>query len=154
MLKQNAELGLLTNCLRTIPEGASPIEEIKAVLDFGIDLYDKLCTAQLWIKPGKGGGDTALNTIVQQVVECWNCGAKGHTAQVCPKPKNTELYKKNHKAFYDKKSGGSIGSGGGNRAFRGTKSDSNTGYNRKAWEARMAKKHMKINTDGFFQCLC
>ena len=132
LLRQNAELGVLPNCLNTIPVNASPIEEIEAVLDFAIDLYDKLCTAQLWIKPGKGGGGTVLKSIVPQVAECWNCGAKGHTARACPKPKNPELFNKNRKAFHDKKSSGLNDIGGGSGLSGGTKSDSNTGYDRKA----------------------
>ena len=154
MLRQNAELGVLPNCLNTIPVNASPIEEIEAVLDFAIDLYDKLCTAQLWIKPGKGGGGTVLKSIVPQVAECWNCGAKGHTARACPKPKNPELFNKNRKAFHDKKSSGLNGIGGGSGLSGGTKSDSNTGYDRKACEAKLVKQQMKIDTDGFLKCLC
>ena len=90
------------------------MDEIEAVLEFAVDLYDKLSTAQLWIKPSKGGGGTAPNSITQKIVECWNCGEKGHPAQQCPHPKNPDLYNKNRKAFMDKKSGNNSRNGGTN----------------------------------------
>ena len=156
LLRQNADLGVLHNTLRTIPVDATPLEEIEAVLDFAVDMYDKLSVAQLWIKPGKGGGNTALNTIVKQVTECWNCGEKGHTAQKCPHPKNPELYNKNRKAFMDKKSANNNnGSGGGkNNNSGGGKGNANPGYDRKAWEAKLAKQNIKIDTDGVLKCFC
>jgi hypothetical protein len=155
LLRKNADLGMLHNTLRTIPDNATPTEEIEAVLEFAVDLYDKLSTAQLWIRPGKGGGGTALNTITQRVVECWNCGEKGHPAQQCPHPKNPELYNKNRKAFMDKKSGNNSRNGGSNPSGSNAgKGNETPGYDRKAWEAKLTKQNIKVDTDGVLKCFC
>eukprot|EP00956_Cyclotella_meneghiniana_P032410 scaffold89146_cov64-Cyclotella_meneghiniana.AAC.1 len=150
LLRQNADLGVLHNTLRSIPDNATPLEEIEAVLEFAVDMYDKLSVAQLWIKPSKGGGGTALNSIVKTDPDCWNCGEKGHTAQKCPKPKNPGLYNKNRKAFMDRRSANNnSGSGGGNSNNNsgGGKGTANPGYDRKAWEAKLAKQNIHIDTD-------
>eukprot|EP00956_Cyclotella_meneghiniana_P000565 scaffold631_cov49-Cyclotella_meneghiniana.AAC.2 len=100
-------------------------------------MYDKLSVAQLWISPGKGG-------------------EKGHTAQKCPHPKNPELYNKNRKAFMDKKSANNNnGSGGGkNNNSGGGKGNANPGYDRKAWDAKLAKQNIKIDTNCVMKCFC
>ena len=48
-LKQSADLDKL-EMLRTIGPSATTLEKIEAILDEVVDVYDKLCTAQIWIK--------------------------------------------------------------------------------------------------------
>jgi len=52
-LKQNAELDNL-HILGTVPINASPMEQIKAILDKAVDTYDKLCTALIWNSTSNG----------------------------------------------------------------------------------------------------
>ena len=46
-LKQNEDLNNL-HILGTISVNATPMEQIKAILDKAVDTYDSLCTAQVW----------------------------------------------------------------------------------------------------------
>ena len=148
-LKKSAELDNL-HILDTISIDATPMEQIEAILDKAVNTYDKLCTAQVWNKTTRGG-PSALNSIVQEVAECWNCGGKGHQAKDCSKQRNPEVYKKNFEAWKSSR-GDTVGSRGGRgsqrrsgrngNGGRGSGGDSNTGkignieYNRKTWEAQ------------------
>jgi hypothetical protein len=108
--------------------------QIECVLAKAADMYDKLCVAGIWNRTTKGG-PSALNSIVQQVNECWNCGDKGHQSKACPKPKNHELWKKNFEAFKKAKSSGSPNlqqGGGGGAPGDGQISD----YNCKEWDTQ------------------
>ena len=48
-LKQSADLDKL-EMLHTIGPSATTLEKIEAILDKVVDVYDKLCPAQIWIK--------------------------------------------------------------------------------------------------------
>ena len=139
-LKQSAELDNLT-VLKSIDPLSSPMDKIEAILEKAVDMYDNLSMAQLWIKPSKHGGN-ALQSIIQAVNKCWNCGETGHGVGQCKKPKDQARIEKNRKAFQDAKransnnnnsnGGGSSGSGNPNPgAGTGARNDKE----RKLWEA-------------------
>ena len=130
LLRQSADLGNM-NFLDTIDPLDSPMDKLEAVLEKAVDVYDKLCTAQLWIKPGRGGGN-ALNSIVQAVSVCWNCGESGHRVGECKKPRDQKTIDKNKKAFMEAKKNSS----NNNNSDQGKKpSKSSPEYQRKVWEA-------------------
>ena len=52
-LKQNTKLDNL-HILGTVPINASPMEQIKAILDKAVDTYEKLCTVQIWSSTSNG----------------------------------------------------------------------------------------------------
>ena len=64
-LKQNADLNNL-HILGTISVDATPMDQIKAVLDKVVDTYDNLCTTQIWNHTTKAG-PSASNLVVQPV---------------------------------------------------------------------------------------
>ena len=125
-LKQTAELNNLTVLLPSVPPDAGPMEQIEAVLEKAVDHYDLLCTAGLWNKTSRGG--SALQSIVDAVNICWNCGEKGHTARQCKKPKDPETFNKNRKAWLNNKNSGSNNNG------QGGKKEVTPEYQRKRWE--------------------
>lgn len=134
LLRTNAELNVLHNALETVPYDAPAMVQIECVLAKATDMYDKLCVAGIWNRTSKGG-PSALNSIVQQVNDCWNCGENGHQSKACPKPKNSALWKKNYEAFKKARSRGGRNSqqgGGGGAPGGGQVSD----YNRKEWDAQ------------------
>jgi hypothetical protein len=136
-----------------IPQDATVMETIEAVLLKAEDLYDKLCTAGLWNKT-KGGG-AALNALVSLAHACWNCGANDHRVGDCPKERNNDTIAKNKQAFHDAKRNArgpttrnnSGGRGRGNSGRDSNRGRSNSGrgrggrdttssdYQRKVWEA-------------------
>lgn len=61
-LKQIGDLDNL-DILITIDPNASTQELIEDILEKAVDVYAKICTAQIWIKPTHGGR-TALNSLV------------------------------------------------------------------------------------------
>ena len=148
-LKKSADLDNL-HILGTIPLNATPMEQIEAILEKAVDVYDKLCTAQIWNRTTRGG-PSALNSIVQVDIDCWNCSGKGHQAKDCPKDHNPDVYKRNFEAWKSSRGESSGGRGGrgsqrhsgrNGKSGRGSEGDSNTGkvgnieYNRKTWEAQ------------------
>jgi hypothetical protein len=126
LLSQNAELDNLA-VLGTIPLNATPMEQIEAILEKAVDMYDKLSTAQVWNRTSKGGPSAMSGTIVEDV-DCWNCNGKGHQSKECTKPRNKALWEKNFKAFKEKRR---TGGGGGSKGKGKTDSPD---YNRKQWE--------------------
>ncbi len=94
-LKQNTKLDNL-QILGTVPLDASPMEQIKAILDKAVDIYKKHCIAQIWNSMGKGGPHTAASVTVER--KCWNCNDPDHQAQTCPKLQNKALFEMNHKS--------------------------------------------------------
>ncbi len=55
----------------------------------------------------------------------------------------------------DKKSGNNSRNGGSNPSgSSGGKGNETPGYDRKAWEAKLAKQNIKVNTDGVLKCFC
>lgn len=136
LMKQNADIG--NQILPSIPDDATPMEKIEAILEKAVDQYDKLCTAQKWnVVKGKpyaglaaGGGETI----------CWNCEQPGCTVGKCPKPRDQARINKNKQAFEERKRNGGQsgesngGSNGGNRnGNRRPKKDSSSEYQRKKW---------------------
>ena len=81
--------------LPTIPSDASLIEQIKRILEKAVNQYNLLCMAGLWNKVSHVG---IVNSAVNAVSICWNCGEKGHQALECKKPKDPVTYNKNRKA--------------------------------------------------------
>ena len=134
-LKQTAELNHLALLLPTLSDDATPMEQIDAVLDKAVDQYDLLCTAGLWNKATRGGGN-ALKSIVDMVNICWNCGQKGHPAFKCRKPRDPVTYNKNKKAWLEQKASGNASN---NESTDGQKKDqpdkSTPEYQRKQWQA-------------------
>ena len=94
-LKQNIKLDNL-HLLGTVSLDASPMEQIKDILDKAVDTYDKLCTAQIWNRMGKGGSCVAASVTVER--KCWNHNGSDHQAQTCPKTQNKAIFEKNSKA--------------------------------------------------------
>lgn len=147
-LKQSADLGHLT-ILEGVTADSTPLEKIEAVMAKGIDMYDMLCLAGVWLpNSDKGGTGGRMNTIVGMVNACWNCGETGHGVARCPKPKDQARIAKNKKAHEESKNsdGGAPpgGSGGGrnSRNRRGKNKDVDKGsteYKRKLWEANSMK---------------
>ena len=135
-LKTTAELNHLALLLPNISMESTVMEQIEAIFDKAVDHYDYLCTAGLWNKAARGGGN-ALQAIVDAVDVCWNCGQKGHRAQRCRKPKDPVAYARNKKAWMDQKakndSGNSNGGGGTGKAHDIDKSTPE--YERKQWHA-------------------
>jgi hypothetical protein len=129
LLKKHAELTNNLKLLETVPQDATPWEQIEAVLARAVDLYDKLSVAGIWNRTSKGG-PSAFNNIVQAVDACWNCGATDHKSRECPKPRNRALWKKNYEAFKQaKRSGGQNNNNGG-----GSDGNKTGDYNRKKWD--------------------
>jgi hypothetical protein len=132
-LKQSAELDNL-DVLGTIPRNATILEQIEAILDKALDMYDKLSIAQIWNGTTKGGPRANVSTTASAgnlKRTCWNCGGDDHQARTCPKPRNKKLYEKNRKAFNEAKANSSGGSadkkGGGDAKLEGAD------YQRKKW---------------------
>ncbi len=63
--------------LPTIPSDVSPIKQIEGILEKAVDQYNLLCMAGLWNKVSRG---EILNSAVDVVSICWNCGENGHQA--------------------------------------------------------------------------
>ena len=108
-LKQSAEFDNL-DVLGTIPQNATILEQIEAILDKALDMYDKLSIAQIWNGTTKGGPCVNLSTTAPSgdlKRTCWNCGGDDHQARTCLKPRNKKLYKKNRKAFNEAKANSS-----------------------------------------------
>jgi hypothetical protein len=131
-LKQTAELNHLS-LLLPIPADASPFEQIEGILEKAVDQYDLMCVAGQWnnVKSSRA----ALNSVVDNVGECWNCGQKGHRAGDCKKPKDPVTYNKNRKAFMEKKKTGSHSQGNGGGSGSGKPEKGTPEYHRKQWEA-------------------
>lgn len=125
-LKQNAELDNL-HILGTVPANATIIEQIEAILEKALDMYDKLSIAQIWNGTTKGG--PRVSALVPTKHTCWNCGAEDHQAPKCPKPRNQRLYTKNRKAFMDAKNNKAGGDGTGGKKDTIDSAD----YQRKKW---------------------
>ena len=88
--------------LHTIGPSATTLEKIEAILDKAVDVYDKLCTAQVWIKPTCGGGNK-LNPISHQVNLCWNRIQNNHHMEQCTQPRNEGNIMKNMKVWQEQK---------------------------------------------------
>ena len=132
-LKQGAELDNL-DVLGTIPQNATILEQIEAILEKALDMYDKLSIAQVWNGTTKGGprvnSATAGNSGTLTKI-CWNCNGTDHQARTCPKPRNKTLFEKNRKAFHEAKasnSGGTAVSKDG-----GAPKPDGANYQRKKW---------------------
>jgi hypothetical protein len=96
--------------LGTIPQNATILEQIEAILDKALDIYDKLSIAQIWNGTTKGGPCVNLSTTAPSgdlKRFCWNCGGDDHQARTCLNPRNKKLYKKNRKAFNEAKANSS-----------------------------------------------
>ena len=116
-LKQSAELDNL-DILGTIPQNPTILEQIEAILDKALDMYDKLSIAQVWNGTTKGGprvnSATAGNSGNLKKI-CWNYNGTDHQARTCPKPRNKTLFEKNRKTFNEAKASNS----GGTAVFKG-----------------------------------
>ena len=127
---------------------STPLEKVEAVLDKAVEMYDMLCLAGVWLPNSeKGGTGGRLNTLVEMINVCWNCGETGHGVAKCPHPKDQARIAKNKKAFEEsKKSGGGPHPGGssGGRSSRNPRDNkdvdqSSSEYKRKIWEANGMK---------------
>jgi hypothetical protein len=125
-LKNNSDLGNLT-ILSKIEADSTPMEQIGAILDNAVDMYDNLCKAQIWNRT-TNGRPSALNNIVQMVDDCWNCNGKGHRATNYPKPRNKALFEKNFTAYHEAKE---KGTGGENKGSGGGDGGTSGNYTRK-----------------------
>ncbi len=67
-LKQNADLYYL-EVLHTIGPNDTTFKKIEAILDKAANVYNKLFTAKVWIKPSCGAGNM-LNSLAPQVKAC------------------------------------------------------------------------------------
>ncbi len=92
-LKQTAELNHLSLLLPSIPVNASPIEQIEGILEKAVDQYGLLCIAGSWHNAQTSRA--VLNSTVDMVGQCWNCGEKGHRADKCKRLKDPITYNKN-----------------------------------------------------------
>ncbi len=86
--------------LHTIGFSTTTLGKFEAFLEKGINVYDKLCTAQVWIKPTCRGGNV-LNTIAHQVNECWNCSQNDHHIEQCTQTRNEGNFSKNKMAWQE-----------------------------------------------------
>jgi hypothetical protein len=130
-LKQCADLGNL-DFLDTIVASDPPLVKIEAIMEKAVDVYDKLCVAGHWIKLDK----SSQRALVNAVNICWNCGAQGHAAGNCPKPRDNATFEKNKKAFYDNRRSKEGQAGGDRRGKKGgdkNKDKSSAEYQRKVW---------------------
>ena len=94
--KQNTKLDNL-QILGTVPLDASPVEQIKTILDKAVDTYDKLCTAQIWNSMGKGGPCAAASVAVER--KCWNCNGSDHQAKLVPRHKTKPFFRRIPRLF-------------------------------------------------------
>ena len=74
-LKQTAKLDNL-HILGTVPINVSSMEQIEAILDKAVDMYNMLCTAQICNSTGKGGPHAVALVAVER--KCWNCNGSDH----------------------------------------------------------------------------
>jgi hypothetical protein len=48
-------------------------------MEKAVDTYGMLCIAGTWLpNTDKGGSSGRLNSVVEMVNACWNCGETGH----------------------------------------------------------------------------